>query len=371
MLTFKQYLYLTEAKAKDVLAKYPHLSHLDPKYVSAYGMHLGKITSPNDDPTKIKSVVEAFHKDKNSLPVDKRDITKYKSIGEISSALKPLQQKRESKQATETLYSDPKTGVEIKHVKTRQACEAGYGGGKTSWCVAASGGGNLFDSYGKGGKKMFTVHHKGKVYGIHEHENGAIRDEQNRDVRESLHPDIWKAMSKVPELSKVNLMSGNPHITSEHIEKALEHDDPDVRRAAASHPHITSEQLHKALDDDDWRVRIAAARHPNATSEHLHKALGDRNELVREVAARHPNATSEHLHKALNDEYASVRLAAASHPNATSEHLHKALDDDDPVVRRAAAEHPNATSEQLHKSLDDRDELVRRAAQRNLERRKK
>ena len=273
-------------------------------------MHLGKITSPSDYPIKIKSAIEAFHRDKNALPVDQRDISKYKSIDEIRSALNPLQQKREAKQDVKVLYNDPKENIQIKHVRTRQACEAGYGGGKTSWCVAASGGGNLFDSYGEGGKKMFTIHHGDKVYGIHEHEDGAIRDEKNEDVKNDMHPAIWKAMAKVPELAKVNIMSGNPHVAPEHISKALGDENAYVRYAAIEHPNATPEHISKALNDKSSYIRFAAIEHPNATPENIDKALGDENADVRGAAIKHPNATSEHIMRVIDDENEAMYIRA-------------------------------------------------------------
>jgi 2-oxo-4-hydroxy-4-carboxy--5-ureidoimidazoline (OHCU) decarboxylase len=130
------------------------------------------------------------------------------------------------------------------------------------------------------------------------------------------------------------------------------------------HHDIPNEHIDKALNDKDFDVRAAAARHPNANAKHLHKALNDENVYVRRAAAAHPNANAEHLHKALNDEDWSVRYAAAANPNANAEHLHKALNDE-PYVRRAAAAHPNANAEHLHKALNDKNVYVRRAAKNN------
>lgn len=285
MKTYRHYL--NEAKAKDVLQKYPHLGHLDQQHVSSYGMHLGKITKPSDDPIKIKTAIEKFHSDKNSLPAEKRDISQYKSIDDIHNAVAPIQKKRELKQDTETLHNDPEKNIQINHVKTRQACETGYGGGKTNWCVAAGGKGNRFDAYGKKGDKMFTVHHGDKVYGMHEHELGTIRDSKNNEIdADDMHPDVLKAMAKVPEMSKINVMSRNPHTSAEHLDKALNDKDLEIRHKAISHPNVTPEHISKALDDKNSDVRSAAIEHPNVTPEHITKALNDKNEEVRTIAAQ-------------------------------------------------------------------------------------
>ena len=149
-------------------------------------------------------------------------------------------------------------------VTKKDSCVKGYGHGKTNWCVSATGRGNLFNEYGKYGKKFFTIHHKdpktGKenVYGAHEDEGGVIRDKNNDDVMDKVHPDVWKAMSKTPELSNINLMSKNPHTTPEHITKALDHEDVNVRYSAIQHPNVTPEHITKALDDEVLEVRQAA-----------------------------------------------------------------------------------------------------------------
>jgi len=200
-------------------------------------------------------------------------------------------------------------------------------------------------------------------YGInlklfHEHMKRVARELSGEHQGGSI---VYKKHPKVYDDSGVREML-HPNATSEHIHKALNDEDADVRAAAARNPNATSEHLHKALSDKDKYVREAAARNPNATSEHLHKASDDKEGVVRRAAARHPNATSEHLHKALDDKDEYVRAAAASHPNANAEHLHKALSDKDVTVREAAARNPNANAEHLHKALSDKDVTVREVA---------
>ena len=172
-----------------------------------------------------------------------------------------------------------------------------------------------------------------------------------------IHPDVYND-------SGVHLTMHHD-ISNEHLHKALNAKDGDVRAAAARHPNANAEHLHKALNDKSEYVRKAAMLNPNATSEHIAKALNDEDWGVRYAAAGNPNATSEHIDKALKDESRYVRMSAAMHPNATSEHLHKALNDEDLGVRMNVATHPNATSEHLHKALKDEDSRVRYAAKTN------
>jgi len=199
-------------------------------------------------------------------------------------------------------------------------------------------------------------------YGLHHPEF----KKKNRELEKRLSHEhsgdfAYKKHPKVYDNTGDEIIA-NPNATKDHIDKALEDKDIDVRRVAIQHPNATKEHLDKALNDEDWTVRLHAIQHPNVTKEHLDKALEDKDIDVRRVAIQHPNATKEHLDKALNDEDSFVRRAAIQHPNATKEHLDKALNDEDWNVRYYAIQHPNVTKEHLDKALDDKDMLVRRAA---------
>jgi len=204
----------------------------------------------------------------------------------------------------------------------------------------------------KGGSLVYTKHPK--VYSDNEKETILHPNATSGNIHDALdneQEEVRKAAASHPNANKI------------HINRALNDDDYEVRQAAASNKNATSEHLDKALNDKSGIVRIAAASNKNATKEHLDKASDDqKHAAVRETAASHPNATSEHLNKALNDEDAHVRKAAASHPNATKEHLDKALNDEYEGVRKAAASHPNATSEHLDKALNDKSDRVRHEA---------
>ena len=155
----------------------------------------------------------------------------------------------------------------------------------------------------------------------------------------------------------------NPKATKEHIDKALNDENSDIRYAAIRHPKATKEHIDKALNDESSGVRFWAIQHPNVTKEHIDKALNDENSGVRYWAIQHPNVTKEHIDKALNDENSGVRIAAIQHPNATKEHIDKVLNDEDSDVRKAAIQHPNATKEHIDKALNDENALVRNVAQ--------
>ncbi len=208
-----------------------------------------------------------------------------------------------------------------------------------------------------------TMHHDIS----NEHIDKALND-KDFDVRyaAAIHPNanaehLHKALNDKKRYVR-NAALLNPNATSEHIAKALNDEDWGVRYAAAANQNATSEHIDKALNDKNEYVRRSAAMHPNATSEHLHKALNDEDFGVRKCVATHPNATSEHIDKALNGKDSAIRLFAAQNPNANAENLHKALNDENLSVRNYAAKHPNANAEHLHKALNDKSEYVRMSA---------
>lgn len=397
MKSFKNFLFINEAKAKEVIAQYPHLSHLDQKHISSYGSHLGKITTPNDDPIKIKSTIEAFDKDKNNLPKDSRDITKYNSLDEIQNAIKPIQQKREYKKDIKILHDDPENNIQIKQINTRQACEKNYGGGKTSWCVAASGQGNLFDQYGESGDKMFTIHHNNNVYGIHEYEDGAIRNEQNNNVTHSMPNEVLKSMAKVPELTQTNLIIGNKHfkpnpkdinnfvnhsnfstifnnnakrLKPEHIDQII--NNPNLSgsnlHAVLSNKAVKANHIDKFIDRKNPSVLNAITKNPNTTTEQLSKIANNPTFPKQHMynLLKHPNAPDELLTDAISTPFnnsfsieGTNAYGAIENPNAKEHHLLKALDHQDDILTQLAADHKNATENVLIKALDNKDETTR------------
>jgi hypothetical protein len=297
MLGFKQYTSLMEDNAKEVAAKYPHIAHVDPRVLSSFGHRLGKITSSVMDKDKINDIATEFHKNRDALKATgEHDINKHVSLDSMEASVAKLKAKKAAKEDVKILHHDPKTGVTIKHVRTKEACQKGYGGGKTNWCTAASGSGNLFDSYGKSGKKMITIHHGETVYGVHEHEGGVIRDVENNEVShqqrdsnnkrgpQQIHPDISKAMAKTPELTKINLVSENPHFepTQEHIDAAMK--DPDGSAAklllSSYKDQIKPHHIDAAMSHPDGRVADIAMEHhgDKITPKHhaiLHKKIMD------------------------------------------------------------------------------------------------
>ena len=202
MLTFKQFTYLTEAKVNDVLAKYPHLQSfgLPQNHISSYGMHLGKITSPSDDPQKVRDTVAQFDSMKNRLPSgEDRDITRYPSLNHISDKLQPYieksekqkQQKSKELEGEEVLHDDT-AGTVVKEIHTHEAASRSLYCDRTEWCVSRKGqtGKDHFSSYGsragtnkKGKARLFVIHTPdSKMYAYHEGERNIVRDQKDKGI---------------------------------------------------------------------------------------------------------------------------------------------------------------------------------------------
>ena len=293
MLTFTQFINLFEAKLSDIKR-----------------MHVKSGNSPDvvdDVITRAQTAKKQGAKINIGMP-----------FNHVKNAVEQHEQKQASKSDIQTIHHDPKTGVTIKQVNTKDACIKGYGGGKTNWCVAATGSGNVFNHYKEGGNRMFTIHHKNpetgeeKVYGMHEIELGDIRDNKDKVVKhEHVHPDIWKAMANTPEMHTISSLANNPHHSRTEKEKkeAQEHVNKVLNKRITDYPNINDN-----LDD-----AAHAVLHPLFGTHHSHitTALESDDDLglLQELAIENPNATPDHITKALNDSNAGVRKAAIQHPN--------------------------------------------------------
>ena len=298
MLSFRQFIYLTEAKARDIIRGIVD-RHIDKRK---------KDITDEDRKPHIERATKAY----NEALKHKVNPSGFKTIDELEQATAQVKKSKEQKQASksdiQTIHHDPKTGVTIKQVNTKDACIKEYGGGKTNWCVAATGEGNLYDRYGEGGKKFFTIHHNGNVYGAHEYEKGIIRNTENKSVKP---PDVvYKEMANTPKLSKINILSQNPHTTEEHITNALkDHTDGTAARVALEEypDKIQPHHIDMALQHPIGEVAVAALKY--------HK---DKIQLHHiDMALQHPDgAVAE---KALEDHADKIQLhhidMAMNHPD--------------------------------------------------------
>jgi hypothetical protein len=173
---------------------------------------------------------------------------------------------------------------------------------------------------------------------------------------------IDQAFDRPAAVDKHNILVDllNSHAANkDHISRALNHDDPGVRSAAAGSPHFKPEHMDKALNDNDGHVRAAAVRSPHFKPEHMDRALNDKELSVRCAAVESPHFGPQHMEKALNDESQPVRFSAVASAHFKPEHMDKALNDEDHGIRAKAIKSPHFGPQHMEKVLNDNDELVR------------
>ncbi len=206
--------------------------------------------------------------------------------------------------------------------------------GKCSWCVS------LDNQTGLEHYNYYTENNEHPMYTIFNKRDNRIHALVANPIYSASDVQLRDELDKDPHNSHIGLHSFMLHhngIEHSKVGDYLFKISPHTKELFDKLPrNATSEHIDKALNDIDENVRIAAIKHPNATSEHIDKALNDENYKVRETAIQHPNATSEHLDKALNDSSWSVRARAIKHPNSTKEHINKALNDSIGRVSRIA-----------------------------------
>ena len=276
----------------------------------------GNVT-PND--ADVQNVVRNFDRYKKQHGMV--DHSKH-SYQEVRDAIKPLIGKAATKAEKTEEGIDKihdKDGIQAFHIKTKDASQNKYGGGErtggrygTNWCVSARSGDCMFGTYGD----LYTIHKEddpNSPYAVHPKKDKNSITTRYNDGDNNIDEVLKNKPELKPAVDKIR----------KHYKEKKDERDKLIKMLKS--PNATEEHLNKALNDEDKDVRKAAANHPNATEEHLNKALNDEDSDVRKAAANHSNATKEHLNKALNDEYSDVRKAAASHPNATKEHLNEAL----------------------------------------------
>ena len=285
-----------------------------------------------EDAPDMKNTLTSFEKYKPQL--DKKRIDQYKSQADLKTALHPFTSKDEEKKEVNQdaikkgsthLYSSP--NLDIYHVHTTEAAQAlgtDPKGNKLGWCTShPDPNKNMFNHYNKESNKNFHIAHLHNEQFPYRRIGGIgagneFQDENNKAIKGD---ELTALIKRNPELERVPAVTNSlpykkkdiegSNATKEHLDKALDDEDPEVRETAAWHDNATKEHLDKALDDEDPSVREAAAYHKNATKENLDKALDDEEDYVRAAAAGHKNATKEHLDKAMNDKSPAVRAAAA------------------------------------------------------------
>ena len=449
MLSFLNYVDLTEAKVDDLAAKFPEhadaireYNKIDPTSTKKFlpwlvKQHIAGNLSPED--ARIHTTLANFDKFAHKLPNGKdHNAYDYNTLANhVGEHLESTLKKKEGENAVEKVYNDPKSGVTAQQIKTREASQKLYGGGATrkgkmgcergtSWCVAARSDNNMYGAYGP---TMYTIHDPNDdnaPYAVHpmsprqgvvvtnRHNNGDIPTQyflqHNPHLKGPIDAIVKHSGYQInnyinsDDPTEVRGALSHPMVATQHLAKAMEHYNHNIRAQAAKHPRATPQMIDKALEDEHMDVREAAASNPSAAPQHIEKALKDKDltvvrsaienpktspeqlmkvsntkdERIRAAILRHPNltdeirdhiladrsvaenrveamknpnATPQELMQGLKDSEAAVRRQAVKHPNLTPQHIMQAMDDVDPDVLRWAASHPNNTPETLHHAL--------------------
>ena len=402
MKRFNNFIYeclyiIVEDKADDLIKKNPNLSNEIKKYKDAdpsptkkflpWLVKQHKLGNVTPDHSNLNSTLSNFDRLKSKHGI--QDHTQH-SFGDVADVVsKHLGKtktdiKKKAKSDVDVIHNED--GVTAQHIKTKEASQELYGGGEerggekggargTTWCVSARSDQCAFGHYGH----MYTIHDKNDKnapYAVHP-KNGTITSRHNdgdKDIDDVVRksPKLKKAVDKIDAhyKNKINKERefanklNDPNVSKEHLDKALEHENPAIRKAAVKHKNASDDHIDKALNDENLDVRVAAFHKTNnVKGRHIDKGLKDKRIPVRVAAIEHPNTTKEHLDKALNDDTVDVRYAAIGHPNATKEHLDKGLKDENSYNRaRVFSLGTNATKEHIDKGLKDPSKIVRMTA---------
>lgn len=136
---------------------------------------------PSDAPETTYSLT-TYHKLKNQLPLDKRDINLFKSVPELYNfveELSPTKSRSEIKhEGAEKVYEDEQWKIIIPHTK-EAAC---FYGKNTEWCTAATQSDNMFDYYNNQGSLYINIDHvNNRKYQFH-FERNQFMDEHDEPV---------------------------------------------------------------------------------------------------------------------------------------------------------------------------------------------
>lgn len=326
MLTFKEYTYLTEARAKDIIEKYPHLSELPKKHLSSYGEWLGKNIPPDADMKEVAKTIEGFHSVKDIMHKDDRDINSYENYDSLSKNVTFHLRKREFKNQQENAIVPvhESDNIKVNRVDTKEACIKNYGGGKTNWCVAATGKGNAFEHYRDANTEpgernhMYTIHTPSGVYAYHEGEYGIARDSRDNEVSlldlTEKHPEL----RDIPALknSKYGKLFGDEDSLRTYMKKSP--GTSSTSRKIKNRIVEGSEKLaHEFIDHPSDEIRAAAAKWESVADKYMNPGKGmfftkkpeKSPTVLASIAYNHPEH-AEVLYKHPAD---LVRSAAANH----------------------------------------------------------
>lgn len=385
---------LIEGRIDDLKTGNPHLVN----EIDAYS---------NQDPTPQKKFVPwlvSQHKKGNVTPTDPelhQTLTGFetyksrhgikdhssKSFQEIKAAVAPhlgtaatnkdlvSQQIREG---IDHIFSSDDGNIHAFHVKTKEASQHVYGGGKelgglhTGWCVSARSKDCLFGSYGT----MYTVHVKHdpkSPYAVHPDSDTITTRDNNPDEYSFVDgmkkfPHLKPAISaikkvdnkfkaiKEKETQKTIKHLTSTTVSSEDLMSGIKHEDYRVREAVANHEKASPDILKMALVDNHPNVKIAAINNNNITSDLFSDAVGGKfsNSLIKHALVS-KSIKPEFITDVLKSDSPFIstdsKISLLDSDRSTMDHLNIAIDHKNSNISGAVAGHKLATDEHIAKLL--------------------
>lgn len=298
-------LILVESKIKSLKNQNPNMVHIIQRYASVdptpnkkfvpwlISQHKQGNVTP-DDPI-LSKILSGFDSYKTKHKIKDHSTKTYQ---EIKSAIEPFigtpKTKSEQKQTEihsgiHKIYESDDGKLQAFHVKTKEASQHVYGGGKelgglhTNWCVSARSGDCRFEKqYGK----MYTIHVDGddkSPYAVHPEKNVITSSdndgENNIDIGLLINDSIKKLKPAISAIQQHHdpvgyKLANSSRLTPEEIDAVMSGD--------SSH---NKSQLFKNTNEN---VLIAALNHPNVSENTLNWATKHYNPNVVKAALNHP-----------------------------------------------------------------------------------
>ena len=329
LLSFKNYLLLTEDRLNFLKNKYKNLTNWevggelyngnelinfwydkDPTSNHKYADWILRQYSKHDfrmeDDARVHDALENFERYKFRLT--QKDINHYHHLSDLEDAVEAVngaKSKREEVKAVKNDGADKifdRGGVVVYHIKTEAAAKF-YGKG-TKWCTAADKN-CKFDSYNKRGPLyvVFCKDPEGRPAKYQFHfESNQFMDEKDRLVDLNLLVKKNPSLQDVPEFQGKRVELTNTKNLDEWLPFFMKRSNVDIEQLFQD-PRITSEYLHKMFD------KIYPIKHKRQRERSNHFDVGYLGEKI----LNHSAVDNALLKKVINlDEFERVARVRAA-----------------------------------------------------------
>ena len=327
-----------------------------------------------------------------------------KSYQEIRDAVQPFLgtattnkdlKKQQVHEGIDQIYSSDDGKIQAFRVKTKEASQHVYGGGKklgglhTDWCVAARSENCLFGKYGA----MYTVHVKDdpkSPYAIHlsgrrpdritTRDNAPDEYELNTGLEKMPHlknavnaiKDAHKITNPEDDAELLRKLKNKDELDIATLHKAVKHINPEIAHAALQHPNADNMTTFYAAENPNTDVLMSAMQHPKIFDEAIahiaERSIHNPNTEVITTALRHKKADKWAPFWATQHPNVDVALEALRHKKADADTISAALEHPNTDVVIAALKHPKAAKKRfIQRALEHPDQKVKEFAQKMME----